>query len=167
MRKPGKKGKKTWKIFGNSSNQLVYAAAITVIKTARAENIIKKCNIFVPISVKYHKWTFQDLHQKWKEIRTRWKQNTKLSTSKQDPPHSKHWNNVYVPLTIDSRYQRRQKQYQRNNHFINKQSKLFDELQGNRITIMEPPTTEDAEKFWKPLYENLKEHHKDAAWLQE
>ena len=29
-----------------------------------------------------------------------------------------------------SRYQRRQKQYQQNNDFINKQSKLFDELRG-------------------------------------
>ena len=29
-----------------------------------------------------------------------------------------------------SRYRRRQKQYQQNNDFINKQSKLFDELRG-------------------------------------
>ena len=53
-----------------------------------------------------------------------------------------------------SRYQRTQKQCQQNNDFINKESKLFDELQRNRITIMEPPTKEDIEKFWKPLYEN-------------
>ena len=57
---------------------------------------------FVPISAKYHKWTIQNLHQKWKQTWTRWKQNTKLSTSKQDPPHSKQSNNVYMPLTIDS-----------------------------------------------------------------
>ena len=66
-----------------------------------------------------------------------------------------------------SRYQRRQKQYKQNNDFRNKQSKLFDELQGNRITIMDPPTKEDIEKFWKPLYKNKKEYHKNAAWLQE
>ena len=66
-----------------------------------------------------------------------------------------------------SRYQRSQKQYQQNNDFINKQSKLFDELRGNRIPIMDPPTKEDIEKFWKPLYENKKEYNKDAAWLHE
>ena len=62
-----------------------------------------------------------------------------------------------------SRYQRRKKQYQQNNDFINKQSKLFDELRENRITIMDPSTKEDIEKFWKPLYENKKEYSKDAA----
>ena len=38
---------------------------------------------------------------------------------------------------------------------------------GESITIMDPPTKEDIEKFWKPLYENEKEYHKHAAWLQE
>ena len=66
-----------------------------------------------------------------------------------------------------SRHQRRQKQYQQNNNFVNKQSKLFDEPRGDRITIMDPPTKEDIEKFWKPLYENKKEYNKDAPWLQE
>ena len=31
---------------------------------------------------------------------------------------------------------------------------------------MDPSTKEDVEKFWKPLYENKKEHNKDTAWLQ-
>ena len=123
----------------------------------------------VPISAKYHKWTIQDLHQKWKEIRTRWKQNTNFSTSKQDPPHSNYVlkQRLYALNNRLSRYQKRQKQYQQNNDFISNQSKLFDELRGNRITIMDPPTKEDIEKFWKPLYENEKEYHKHAAWLQE
>ena len=42
-----------------------------------------------------------------------------------------------------SRYQRRQKQYQQKNDFINKQSKLYDELRGNQITIMDPPSKKD------------------------
>ena len=58
--------------------------------------------IFLPIYAKYHKWAIQDLHQQWKEIGTRWKQNTELSKSKQDPSHLEHSNNVYVPLLIDS-----------------------------------------------------------------
>ena len=32
---------------------------------------------------------------------------------------------------------------------------------------MDPPTKEDIEKFWKPLYENKKEYNKDATWLKE
>ena len=32
---------------------------------------------------------------------------------------------------------------------------------------MGPPTKENVEKFWEPLYENKKEYNKDAAWLQE
>ena len=31
---------------------------------------------------------------------------------------------------------------------------------------MDTPTKEDAEKFWKPLYENKKEYNKNAVWLQ-
>ena len=38
---------------------------------------------------------------------------------------------------------------------------------GESITIMDPPTKEDIEKFWKPLYEHKKEYNKDAPWLQE
>ena len=119
--------------------------------------------ILVPISAKYHKWKIHDLHQKWKEIKTRWKQNTILWTSIQDPPHSKHSNNVYIPLTIDSPDIKGGK----NNDLINKQSKHFDELRGNRITIMDPPTKEEVEKFWNPLYEKKSEYNKDASWLQE
>ena len=113
--------------------------------------------IFLPIYAKYHKWAIQDLHQQWKEIGTRWKQNTELSMSKQDPSHLEHSNNVYVPLLIDSSDIKGQKQYQQNNDFINKQSKLFDELRGNRITIMDhhesTPTKEDRKvldaSIWK------------------
>ena len=32
---------------------------------------------------------------------------------------------------------------------------------------MDPPTKEDMEKFWKPLYNDKKECNKDAALLQE
>ena len=113
----------------------------------------------------YHKWTIQDLHQKWKEIRTRWKQNTKLSTSKQDPPHLKHSNNVYMPLTIDSPDIKGDKNNTSKTTTL--WTKFFDELRGNWITIVDAPTKEDIEKFWKPLYENKNEYTKDAKWLQE
>ena len=91
-----------------------------------------------------------------------------LETLTQPPSHSKHSNNVHVPLTIDSPDIKRDiKTLQAKNDFINKQSKPFDELRGNRVTIMDPPTKEDVEMFWKPLHENKKEYNKDSAWLQE
>ena len=94
----------TEKIDVTSLNQFTYAAAITAIKTARVENecIIKKRNI----NRTKGDWTF-NMNRRitefyLKAIRTRWKQNTKFSTRKQDPPHSKHSNSVCMPLTIDS-----------------------------------------------------------------
>ena len=100
---------------------------------------------FLPISAKYHKWTIKDLHQKWKEIQTWWKQNTNLLTSKRDPPHSKHSNNVYMPWTIDSPDIKGDKNNTSKTITINKQSKLFEELRGNRITIIDAPT----KKTWE------------------
>ena len=32
---------------------------------------------------------------------------------------------------------------------------------------MNPPTKEDVERFWKPLYENKKEYNTDTVWLEE
>ena len=121
---------------------------------------------FLPISAKYHKWTIKDLHQKWKEIQAWWKQNTNLLTSKRDPPHSKHSNNVYMPWTIDSSDIKGDKNNTSKTTTTNKQSKLFEELRGNRITIIDTPTKEDLGKFWKALYENKKGYNKDAALLQ-
>ena len=66
-----------------------------------------------------------------------------------------------------SRYQKREKQYQQNRDFIDKPSKLFDELRGNRINITNPPTENSIKEFWKPLYETQKEFNKNAVWLQE
>ena len=35
------------------------------------------------------------------------------------------------------------------------------------MTTVDPPTKDDVEKFWMPLYENKNEYNKDAPWLQE
>ena len=111
----------TEKIDGTTLNQLICAAAITTIKTARVENecIIKKRNI----SRRKGDWTFNinwringpcaDISKisqmndprpspKMKKIANLVKTKYQMSTSKQDPPHSKHSNNVYMPLAIDS-----------------------------------------------------------------
>ena len=120
--------------------------------------------ILEPISAKYHKWTIHDLHQKWKEIQTRWKQNTILSKSIQNPPHSKHSNNVYMPLTIDSPDIKGGKKKWPYKQII----KTFWWTTGESNHHHEPTnqTKDDVEEFWKPLYEKKSEYNKDASWLQ-
>ena len=66
-----------------------------------------------------------------------------------------------------SRYERRQKQYRQNNDFIDKPSKLYDELRGNRSEVKNPPSKENVAQFWKPMYETEKTYNKDAVWLQQ
>ena len=177
----------TEKIDVTSLNQLTYAAAITAIKTALVENecIIKKRNI----NRRKGDWTFI-MNRRINELRADISKIPQMSDPRPSPKMKRNTNSMKTKYQIVdeqtrstslktlkqrlyalnnrlSRYQRRQKQYKQNNDFRNKQSKLFDELQENRITIMDPPTKEDIEKFWKPLYENKKEYNKNAAWLQE
>ena len=66
-----------------------------------------------------------------------------------------------------SRYERRQKQYRQNNDFIDKPSKLYDELRGNQSEVKNPSSKENVEQFWKPMYETEKTYNKDAVWLQQ
>ena len=175
----------TEKIDVTSLNQLTYATAITAIKTTRVENecIIKKRN-----NRRKGDWTF-NMNRRINEPRADISKISQMNDPRPSPKMKRNTNSMKTKYQIVdeqtrstsletlkqrlyalsnrlSRYQRRQKQYQQNNDFINKQSKLFDELRGNRITIMDPPTMEDIEKFWKPLYENKKEYNRDAPWLQ-
>ena len=66
-----------------------------------------------------------------------------------------------------SRYLKRQTQFRQNNDFIEKPSKLFDELRGNKTEVKEPPSKDDIEHFWKPMYETQKRYNKDSIWLQQ
>jgi len=66
-----------------------------------------------------------------------------------------------------SRYQKRQTQFRQNNDFIEKPSKLFDELRGSRTEVKDPPPKATIEQFWKPMYETQKNYNKDAVWLQQ
>ena len=166
----------TEKIDVTSLNQLTYGAAITAIKTARVENqcIIKKRNI----NRRKGDWTF-NMNRRINELRADISKMSQINDSKPSPKMKRNTNSMKTKYQIVdeqtrstsletlkqrlyafnnrlSRYLRRQKQYQQNNDFISKQSKLFDELLGNRMAIMDPLTKENIEKFWKPLYEYKK-----------
>lgn len=106
----------------------------------------------------YHHWTFNMNRQinnpcryqqnitkknnprtspKLKQTRTLWKQNTKSSTHKQDSPHSKHSNNVYVPLKVDS--------LGKNSKFIKNSQNAFIKYGGIEL----PSWTHQPKKTWK------------------
>ena len=173
----------TEKIDVTSLNQLTYGAAITAIKTARVENqcIIKKRNI----NRRKGDWTF-NMNRRINELRADISKMSQINDSKPSPKMKRNTNSMKTKYQIVdeqtrstsletlkqrlyafnnrlSRYLRRQKQYQQNNDFISKQSKLFDELLGNRMAIMDPLTKENIEKFWKPLYEYKKKKNSGMA----
>ena len=66
-----------------------------------------------------------------------------------------------------SRYLKREKQFQQNKEFIEKPSRLFDQLRGNRIIINSPPEKDKTINFWRPLFETEKSYNKKATWLSE
>ena len=141
----------TEKIDVTGLNQLAYTAAITVIKTACAENecIIKKRNI----NRRKGDWTF-NMNRQINDLRTDISKTSQMNDPTPSPKVKRNTNSMKTKHRIVkeqtksislealkerlcalnirlSRYQRRQKQYQQNNSFINKQSKLFDELRGD------------------------------------
>ena len=66
-----------------------------------------------------------------------------------------------------SRYQRRQKQYQQNVDFVNTPNKLYDKIRNNKIPVITPPTKEQINDFWRPIFQTRKCYNKDATWLNE
>ena len=130
----------TEKIDVTSLNQLTYAAAITAIKTALVENecIIKKRNI----NRRKGDWTFI-MNRRINELRADISKIPQMSDPRPSPKMKRNTNSMKTKYQIVdeqtrstsletlkqrlyalnnrlSRYQRRQKQYQQNNDFMNK-----------------------------------------------
>jgi len=169
-------------------NHLVYASAITAIEIAELnkECIIRK----TPKNKnKNSDWEFR-MTRRINELRgdiskvsqmntpnksSKMKRNSnamknKYKINKEDdrvPTLEKLKQRLYALNNRLSRYQKRQKQFRQNNDFINKPSKLYDEMRGNKITVNEPPTKEQVETFWKPMYETKKQFNKNAPWLRD
>ena len=164
-------------------NHLVYAAAVTAIKIA---NLEKECIFKKRQNTKRREdWTF-NMNRRINDLRS---DISKVSQMNDPRPSSKMKRNsnsmrnkyritdeesrtatlemlqqrLYALNNRLARYIRRQKQFHQNNNFINKPSKLFDELRGNKITIKHPPNEQDLKNFWQPLYENKKQYNKNAV----
>ena len=172
----------------NQLNNLTYAAAITAINASNAQRscIYRKSN---KNKRKGDEWVF-NMKRRIDNLRG---DVSRLSQMRDPNPSSKmkknnnamrqrynitdeHEREVMLETLKQrmvalnnrlSRYQKRQTQFRQNNDFIEKPSKLFDELRGNKSDIKEPPSKEDTEQFWKPMYEKKKEYNKDSAWLQQ
>ena len=65
------------------------------------------------------------------------------------------------------RFTKREKQYQHNNTFENNPGKFYDEVRDNKIHIDEPPTEQDINSFWKPIFNNEQRFNQDAYWLDD
>ena len=171
----------------NQLNNLTYAAAITAINARNAQKscIYRKSN---KRKRKSDDWVF-NMKRRIDKIRG---DVSRLSQMRDPNPSSKmkknnnamrqkynitdEYEREVVLETLKqrmlalnnrlSRYLKRQKQFRQNNDFIEKPSKLFDELRGNKSDIKEPPSKNDTEQFWKPMYETKKNYNKDSVWLQ-
>ena len=172
----------------NQLNNLTYAAAITAINARNAQKscIYRKSN---KRKRKSDDWVF-NMKRRIDKIRG---DLSRLSQMRDPNPSSKmkknnnamrqkynitdEYEREVVLETLKqrmlalnnrlSRYLKRQKQFRQNNDFIEKPSKLFDELRGNKSDIKEPPSKNDTEQFWKPMYETKKNYNKDSVWLQQ
>ena len=66
------------------------------------------------------------------------------------------------------RYQSRINHYQQNCTFKNNQGKFYKELNngGKNYETAEVPDKKKPQKFWGSIWEERKEHRKDAKWLE-
>ena len=65
------------------------------------------------------------------------------------------------------RYKRRQLQFKQNYMFVNNTQKAYKELRGTKIDVKSPPSKEEIESFWGPIYETEKNHNKNANWIKD
>ena len=65
------------------------------------------------------------------------------------------------------RYKRRQLQFKQNYMFVNNTQKAYKELRGTKIDVKNPPSKEEIESFWGPIYETEKNHNKNANWIKD
>ncbi|XP_066934427.1 uncharacterized protein [Clytia hemisphaerica] len=173
----------------NQLNNLTYAAAITAINEISAQ----KCCIYRKTNKKQRKgdnWVF-NMKMRIDNIRgdvSRVSQmrdpnpSTKMKKNNNNAMRQKYnitdeYEREVILETLKqrmlalnnrlSRYQKRQTQFRQNNDFIEKPSKLFDELRGNKTEVKDPPSKESIEQFWKPMYETRKCYNKESVWLQQ
>ena len=66
-----------------------------------------------------------------------------------------------------NRYEQRIKQYRQNRLFYIDQKRFYQEINGETRKEKILPNAEESRKFWGEIWDNAKEHNKQAEWLQQ
>lgn len=171
----------------NQLNDVTYACALLSIKNANLEKqcIVRKTNR----QNKKKDWK-HDMNRRINDIRTdiskieqmsitnpssKIKRNSNLMKNKyniqDETTRTRNLETLRQRLMALNnrlkRFTKREKQYHHNNTFQNDPGKFYDEVRDNKITIDEPPTEDDINSFWKPIFNNKQHFNKEADWLDE
>ena len=65
------------------------------------------------------------------------------------------------------RYEERVNQYKINRIFVQNQERVYQQMDGVRNINNEKPNTEESKQFWSNIWDNEKEHERNAEWLRE
>ena len=65
------------------------------------------------------------------------------------------------------RFTKRSNFFRQNKIFREDAKKFYRELGKNKIEVNNPPTTEEVETFWSNIWENEKEHNRNASWIKQ
>ena len=65
------------------------------------------------------------------------------------------------------RYEERVNQYKINRIFVQNQERVYQQMDGVRNINNEKPNAEESKQFWSNIWDNEKEHERNAEWLRE
>ena len=65
------------------------------------------------------------------------------------------------------RYEERVNQYKINRIFVQNQERVYQQMDGVRNINNEKPNAEESTQFWSNIWDNEKEHERNAEWLRE
>ena len=64
------------------------------------------------------------------------------------------------------RYEERVNQYKINRMFVQNQKRVYQQMDGIRNINNEKPNAEESKQFWSNIWDNEKEHERNAEWLR-
>ena len=65
------------------------------------------------------------------------------------------------------RYEERMNQYKIHRTFVQSQKRVYQQMDGIRNINNEKPNAEESKQFWSNIWDNEKEHGRNAEWLRE
>ena len=65
------------------------------------------------------------------------------------------------------RYEKRMNQYKINRRFVQNQKIVYQQMDDIRNINNEKPNAKESKQFWSNIWDNEKEHERNAEWLRE